>query len=61
MPWGSRAFDGRLGATQKDLLKNFEWEVGETEWKDDQVCIGWLGGLLLGGSLSRPVGHWGRE
>ena len=27
MPWGSEAFDGRLGPSQKDLLENFEWEV----------------------------------
>ncbi len=48
MPCGSRAFDGRLGATRKELLEleNFGWEVGETEWEDDQVCIGWLGRLV---------------
>src|SRR5260221_14422218 len=48
MPCGSWAFDGQLGATQKDLLEleNFGWEIGETEWEDDQVCIGWLGRLV---------------
>jgi len=46
MPWGSQAFDGRLGAIQKDLLENFGWELGEMEWKYDQVCIGRLGKLL---------------
>jgi hypothetical protein len=29
------AIDGRLGAKQKGLLENFEWEVGKTKWKDD--------------------------
>jgi len=58
MPWRNRAIrvDGRLVATQKYLLSNFEWEVRKTEWKDDHVCIGWLGRLLRG-SLSHPVGH----
>ena len=43
----------RLGPSQKHLLENFEWEVGETKWKGDQVCIGWPG-RLLGGSLFAP-------
>ncbi len=40
--------DGRLGATRNELLEleNFGWEIGETEWEDDQVCIGWLGRLV---------------
>ena len=51
---GSRAFDGRLGETRKDLLEfeNFwvGWEVrvGETEWppkwEDEQVCLYRLAG-----------------
>jgi len=49
MPWGNWAFDGRLGATQKDFLDIFESEVGETEWRDDQtrvVSAGWVGSHL---------------
>src|SRR5260221_6958179 len=49
----------RLGPSQKHLLENFEWEVGETKWKGDQACIGWPDRLLTG-SLSHPVGHPGR-
>src|SRR5260221_11482134 len=58
MPCGSRAFDGRLGATRKELLEleNFGWEVGETEWEDDQVCIGWLGRLV-----GAPCWHAGSQ
>lgn len=49
---------------QEDLLKNFEWEVEKTEWKDDCVRIeGWLGGRLLGGFKLTlyPVRCLGRE
>ena len=62
MAWGNRAFrvDRRLGTTQRDLLEISEWEAGEMEWKDDQVCIGWLG-RLLGALLWHTVGNRGRE
>lgn len=47
------AIDPWLGATQKDMLKDFEWKVRETEWENakavgiHELCGRWRREMLL--------------